>query len=148
MKGLTSKQFVASNDLYGSFCRARITVTSDDKDIQSVLSKEGATAYFAVGDVFTCGSWLDDKTMAKISEKVGQRKLCEEGYGVWDTKTGECSGASTKEKIAYAWGTIAPALAGGAIGTALTESGVIGGLMNARELDNLSGIPILCVSCQ
>ncbi len=130
MKGLTTKQFKPSNDLYGSFCRARITVTSDDKDIQSVLNKEGATAYFAVGDAFTCGSWIDDKTMAKISEKVGQRKLCEEGYGVWDTKTGECSGMSTKEKIAYAWGTVAPALAGGAIGTGLTESGLIGGLLN------------------
>ena len=138
-KGLTSKQFVASNDLYGSFCRARITVTSDDKDIQSVLSKEGATAYFAVGDAFTCGSWIDDKTMAKISEKVGQRKLCEEGYGVWDTTTGECSGTSTKEKIAYAWGTVAPALAAGGIGIGLTEGGVLSKWMkSANEKNGIS----------
>lgn len=138
-KGLTAKQFVASNDLYGSFCRARITVTSDDKDIQSVLSKEGAIAYFAVGDAFTCGSWIDDKTMAKISEKVGQRKLCEEGYGVWDTKTGECSGTSTKEKIAYAWGTVAPALAAGGIGIGLTEGGVLSKWMkSANEKNGIS----------
>ena len=129
MKRLTTKQFKASNDLYGSFCRARITVTSDDKDIQNELGDK-ATAYFAVGDAFTCGSWIDNKVMAKISEKVGERKLCEEGYGVWDTKTGKCSGMSAKEKIAYAWGTVAPALAGGAIGTGLTESGVLGKWLN------------------
>lgn len=138
MKGLTTKQFTASNDLYGSFCRARITVTSDDKDIQSVLNNN-ATAYFAVGDAFTCGSWIDDKTMAKISEKVGERKLCEEGYGVWDTKTGKCSGTSVKEKVAYAWGTIAPALAGGAITTGLTESGLISNWMaSANEKNGIS----------
>ena len=137
VKGLTTKQFKASNDLYGSFCRARITVTSDDKDIQNVLSKKnGATAYFAVGDTFTCGSWIDDKVMAEISEKVGERKLCEEGYGVWDTKTGKCSGMSTKEKIAYAWGTVAPALAGTGIGIGLTESGLLGGWLNNADSVN------------
>ena len=137
VKGLTAKQFKASNDLYGSFCRARITVTSDDKDIQNVLSKKnGATAYFAVGDTFTCGSWIDDKVMAEISEKVGERKLCEEGYGVWDTKTGKCSGMSTKEKLAYAWGTVAPALAGTGIGIGLTESGLLGGWLNNADSVN------------
>lgn len=136
IKGLKANQFVESNDLYGSFCRARITVTSDDKDIQSVLNKEGATAYFAVGDAFTCGSWIDDKIMAKISEKVGQRKLCEEGYGVWNTKTGECSGMSTKEKIAYAWGTVAPALAAGGIGVGLTEGGVLSKWMAKGNANN------------
>ena len=137
VKGLTAKQFKASNDLYGSFCRARITVTSDDKDIQNVLSKkDGANVYFAVGDTFTCGSWIDDKTMAEISEKVGERKLCEEGYGVWDTKTGKCSGMSTKEKIAYAWGTVAPALAGLGVGLGLSEGGLINKWMNSANEKN------------
>ena len=117
MKGLTTKQFKASNDLYGSFCRARITVTSDDRAIQEVLGDK-ATAYFAVGDAFTCGSWIDKKTLEKITKEVGEKARKDAGEG------------STQEKIAYAWGTIAPALAGGAIGTGLTESGVLGKWLN------------------
>ena len=134
-KGLTTKQFVASNDLYGSFCRARITVQSDDKDIQDLL-KDSSAAYFAVGDSFTCGSWISNSTLQRISEKVGEREVCKQGYGKWEK--GECNikGLSTKEKLAYAWGTVAPALAGTGIGIGLTESGVIGGLLN--KTNNLS----------
>ena len=134
MKGLTTKQFKASNDLYGSFCRARITVTSDDKLIQESLGDK-ATAYFAVGDTFTCGSWIDEKTLNSITEKVGNRELCKQGYGKWDEKKGKCSGLSTKEKIAYAWGTVAPALAGTGIGIGLTESGVLGNWLNKGNGD-------------
>ena len=129
VKGLTAKQFQASNDLYGSFCRARITVTSDDKDIQDMLGDK-ATAYFAVGDTFTCGSWIDNSTLMKISDGVGQRELCKQGYGKWDSDKRTCSGMSTKEKVAYAWSTVAPALAGGAITTGLSESGLLGGWIN------------------
>ena len=140
-KGLTTKQFVESNDLYGSFCRARITVQSDDKDIQDLL-KNNSVAYFAVGDSFTCGSWISDADLRKISDRVGERELCKQGYGQWDSKTGKCDGSklSTKEKIAYAWGTVAPALAGGAIGTGLTESGLVGGLLNKSNIINSNGV--------
>ncbi len=131
-KGLTTKQFVESNDLYGSFCRARITVQSDDKDIQDLL-KNNSVAYFAVGDSFTCGSWISDADLRKISDTVGNRELCKQGYGQW--VDGECKGSklSTKEKIAYAWGTVAPALAGTGIGLGLTESGLLGGWMNSAD---------------
>lgn len=134
-KGLNTRQFVASNDLYGSFCRARITVQSDDKDIQDLL-KNNSVAYFAVGDSFTCGSWISDADLRKISDTVGNRELCKQGYGQW--VDGECKGSklSTKEKIAYAWGTVAPALAGGALGVGLTESGVLGNLMNKADTKN------------
>jgi len=123
--GLSTKQFIASNDLYGSFCRARVTIMSDDKDIQDALGKD-ATAYFAVGDSFTCGSWISSATLQKISDTVGERELCKQGYGKW--VDGKCDGSklSTKEKITYAWATVAPALAGGAIGAGLTGSGLIG----------------------
>ncbi len=120
MKGLQTKNFVASNDLYGSFCRARITVTSDDKAIQDALGDK-ATAYFAVGDAFTCGSWIDQKTLDKITEEVGKKARKEAGEG------------STKEKIAYAWATIGGILGGGALGTGLTESGAISGLLNKAD---------------
>ena len=136
-KGLNTRQFVASNDLYGSFCRARITVQSDDKDIQDLL-KNNSVAYFAVGDSFTCGSWISDADLRKISDTVGNRELCKQGYGTWDSKTGKCDGSkmSTKEKIAYSWGTVAPALAGTGIGLGLTESGVLGNLMNKADTKN------------
>jgi len=137
LQGLKSNQFVASNDLYGSFCRARITVQSDDKDIQNEL-RDNATAYFAVGDSFTCGSWISDATLRKISDKVGKRELCKQGYGKWNSTTGECDDTklSTKENIAYAWGTVAPALLGGAVGVGLTESGLVGGLLNKANTKN------------
>ena len=125
-KGLQPKQFTASNDLYGSFCRARITVMSDDKLIQETLGDK-ATAYFAVGDSFNCGSWIDEKILKEISDKVSNRALCKEGYGVWDDEKGECDTGklSVKEKLAYTWGTVAPALASLGIGLGLTESGLI-----------------------
>lgn len=134
-KGLTTKQMQASNDLYGSFCRARITVQSDDKDIQDLL-KNNSVAYFAVGDSFTCGSWISDADLRKISDTVGNRELCKQGYGKW--KDGKCNGSelSTKEKIAYSWGTVAPALAGAGIGLGLTESGLVGGLLNKSNQKN------------
>ena len=133
-QGLASNQFTASNDLYGSFCRAKITVQSDDKDIQNLL-KDKQTAYFAVGDSFTCGSWISDADLRKISDTVGKRAVCQEGYGKWNSETGECDdkALSRKENIAYAWGTVAPTLAGLGIGLGLTETGLVKGLMNKSE---------------
>ena len=136
-KGLNTRQFVASNDLYGSFCRARITVQSDDKDIQDLL-KNNSVAYFAVGDSFTCGSWISDADLRKISDRVGERELCKQGYGQWDSKTGKCDGSklSTKESIAYAWSTVGGFLGGGALGAGLTESGVFGDLLDKANVKN------------
>ena len=72
--GLKPSQFVASNDLYGSFCRVRVNVQSDHKDIQDAINKgaDWATAYFAAGDAFTCGSWITGKDLEKIAEIVGR----------------------------------------------------------------------------
>ena len=136
-QGLQTKHFQASNDLYGSFCRARITVQSDDKDIQDLL-KNNSVAYFAVGDSFTCGSWISDADLRKISDTVGQRELCKQGYGKWDSKTGTCDGTklSTKEKIAYAWSTVGGALGGGALGVGLTGSGVLGNWVSKANTNN------------
>lgn len=121
MKGLTTKQFKASNDLYGSFCRARITVTSDDRAIQEVLGDK-ATAYFAVGDAFTCGSWIDKATLEKITKEVGEKARKDAGEG------------STKEKIAYAWATVGGALGLGTAGffgmdAIQKNGGALGGLL-------------------
>ncbi|MDE6250650.1 MAG: hypothetical protein K2M34_03385 [Alphaproteobacteria bacterium] len=72
INGLAANQFVASNDLYGSFCRARITIQSDDKNIQELIRKgpSWATAYFAVGDVYTCGSWIPNSVLEGIAKDL------------------------------------------------------------------------------
>ena len=72
--GLKPNQIVASNELYGSFCRVRVNVQSDNKDIQDAINKgaDWATAYFAAGDSFTCGSWISGKDLEKIAELVGK----------------------------------------------------------------------------
>lgn len=74
VQGLTAKQFVASNDIYNSFCRIRVTVQSDDKDIQDEIASGNSTwgtAYFAAGDSFTCGSWIPSSGLTAVSEVVG-----------------------------------------------------------------------------
>ena len=119
-KGLTTKQFTASNDLYGSFCRARITVTSDDKAVQEVLAQTGeASAYFAVGDAFTCGSWISQPTLNKITNIIGDKAREDAGEG------------SAKEDRDLMWTQLISTVAGGIggyIGTnALQNNGLLGG---------------------
>ena len=133
--GLTTKQFVASNDLYGSFCRAKITVLSDDKDIQELLGNR-ATAYFAVGDSFTCGSWIKESELRRISDMVGERELCKQGYGKWSDGKCNSSALSTKENVAYTWGTVAPAIAGLGLGLGLTESGLVSKMIASGNKNN------------
>ncbi len=119
-KGLSTKQFTASNDLYGSFCRARITVTSDDKAVQEILAQTGeSTAYFAVGDAFTCGSWISQNTLNKITNVVADKAKKDAGKG------------SAKEDRDLMWTQLIGSLVGGAgsyIGiNALQNNGLLGG---------------------
>ena len=118
-QGLKPNQFTTSNDLYGSFCRARITVVSDDKAINEKLGDK-AVAYFAVGDAFECGSWIDSKTMEAIEKEV------KSGAGM----------AGWKQKAAMAWSTVGGALlggtAGGLVGNYLANGQIGGnGLLNS-----------------
>jgi len=75
--GLTDKDIDKSNDLYGSFCAARVTLQSDDADIQEAIRSGSAwaTTYFAVGDVFTCGSWIPQSELQDIAQTVANRQL-------------------------------------------------------------------------
>ena len=140
MKGLTENQFDESNDLYGSFCRARVTVMSDDKAIQDSLGAE-VTAYFAVGDTFVCGSWISQKTLEKISQIVADNKVCEQGLGKWvkDGNGGrKCDPdkKSVKENNTIWLSTVIPAIVGGGATAALTETGTLGGLLSKANLKN------------
>lgn len=126
MNGLKSDDFVASNDLYGSFCRARVTLTSDDKNVQDWLKKHDKTRYFAVGDAFTCGAWLSQSNLKEITDQIGKDARAAAGEG------------SAKEK---AWSVALPLLVGvgSTIGgwagmDALQKSGTsLGGLMSGNK---------------
>lgn len=127
--GLAANDFVASNDLYGSFCRARVTIQSDDPDIQTVLQKgqKWSTAYFAVGDVFTCGSWIPQKDLEDIAETVAAKKL---GKSIEDAKDGKMS-------IAQKWATAAATIGSAGLGVAgmelLQSKTGLGGLLTSQD---------------
>ena len=72
--GLKPSQFTASNELYGSFCRIRVTLQSDDKNIQDEIIKgaDWATTYFAAGDTFTCGSWIPKEKLTDLATAAGK----------------------------------------------------------------------------
>ena len=128
--GLKVSDFVASNDLYGSFCRARVTIQSDDPDIQSALQQKNqswSTAYFAVGDVFTCGSWIPQDRLQEIAEKVAAKKL---GKSVADAKDGKMS---TGQKWATAAATIGSAGLGAAGMDLLQTKTGLGGLLSTHK---------------
>lgn len=109
-KGLGENGSVASNDLYNSFCRVRVTVMSEDKDVQNALGGE-TNAYFAAGDAFTCGSWISDSTIDTVTKKVGEKARKEAGEG------------SQKDKNTDLWVTLG--------------SGVLGGGLSAWGMDSL-----------
>ncbi len=97
--GLKSNQFVASNDLYGSFCRVRVTLQSDDREINQALldGADWSTAYFAAGDTFTCGSWIPTSELETLANKVAKEARAErkERYGDmqdWITVLGTVGG--------------------------------------------------------
>ena len=116
---MKTTQFTASNDLYGSFCRVRVTLQSDDKRIQDAIN-EGAswsTAYFAVGDVFTCGSWIPSSALETMAEKVAQDVRDEQ-----KTQHNRVRGWMT------ALGAVGGTVGGGYLGAGIQNGSVFGGL--------------------
>lgn len=120
VSGLKPSQFAASNDLYGSFCRVRVTLQSDDKKIQDVIAKgtDWATAYFAAGDTFTCGSWIPEKALTQLADAVAKDARADEAQGNGRTK---------------AWMAVLGTVAGGALGGVATnkmqDGAFLGGLL-------------------
>ena len=151
--GLKTTEFVESNDLYGSFCRARVTIQSDDMEIQRYLqdkknTKDWTTAYFAVGDVFTCGSWIPQKDLEKIASKVACKKAVLDGTirddSVCDKDniTADDLKLTTGQNWAVTGVTLA-SIIGGGIGGAylmdhLQDSEMLGGLMTKNQNRNTS----------
>jgi len=108
VNGLKTTAFTASNDLYGSFCRVRVTLQSDDKKIQEAMKgKSWTNAYFATGDSFTCGSWIPEKDLQDIANAVASEKTQ--------------SMKDSQDKVAF-WTQLLGAVGGGIGGYALGEN--------------------------
>ena len=136
VSGLKTSEFQESNDIYGSFCRVRVTLQSDDPAIQSVMNgKDWATAYFATGDSFTCGSWIPESALQAMAAKK--------------TTTNANGDLTAGQWWAVAGASILSAV-GGAIGTdALqTETGLGGLLGTTTNLDTAKKLKSAASSCK
>lgn len=117
--GLKANQFTASNDLYGSFCRIRITLQSDDKRIQEAINNgsDWSTAYFAVGDSFTCGSWIPAEALEEIANAVAEEATADK----------EASQKRTRTWLTVL-GTLGSTVGGAYLGSGIQNGTVFGGL--------------------
>ena len=124
--GLKSSEFVASNDLYGSFCRVRVTLQSDDKRIQDKISSgaDWSTAYFAAGDAFTCGSWIPNDTLKTLAEAAGD-----------DARTDKKASQPKLQGWMAALGTLGGGLGGAYLGAGIQDGSVFSGLTGKKKDD-------------
>lgn len=126
--GLKPNQFMASNDLYGSFCRVRVTLQSDDKSIQDAINSgaDWSTAYFAAGDAFTCGSWIPNDILEGLAKQAGE-----------DAATTKKAGQ--QRGIIEPWAAVAGLLGGGAggayLGAGIQDGSVFSGLTGKTKKD-------------
>ena len=133
--GLKVSDFVASNDLYGSFCRARVTIQSDDPDIQTALQKgqSWSTAYFAVGDVFTCGSWIPQKELENIAKIVSGQV---EGTEKYERYQQQAVKDERNANLIAALSSVAAATGTGFLVNKLQDQNILGGLLNKNVNTN------------
>ena len=130
ISGLKPDQFVASNDLYGSFCRIRVTLQSDDKYIQDAIKNNASwsQAYFALGDTFTCGSWLSTADLEALADQAGKAARVATGL---EDESGKATDKANRQRW---WTTIATGLASGTGGAFLGN-----GIANGKTLGGLTG---------
>lgn len=123
-QGLSAKQFAQTNDLYGGFCRLRVDIKSDDIKVNEML-KDMSTRFFAVGDAFTCGSWISQSKLNEITQKVSEEAV--------DATT--LAGQERTRGWMTALGTIGGAVGGG-LGTKAwleSDNSTLGGLLKTNK---------------
>ncbi len=130
LKGFASADFTPSNDLYESYCRVRVNLTSKDTKINNILLSNEATnwnaRYFVVGDAFTCGSWIPTDTLRdKILEQVKDANKKK------DART---------RALAYVLGPMASVGLGAFVGTETQKGNILGGLTGAGEKEKATNI--------
>lgn len=122
--GLSDKQFVASNELYGSFCRVRVNLQSTDETIQEYLSsKPWATTYFAVGDAFTCGSWIPQSDLRAMAQKVADAAYTK------DKKTSD----TILQTVLPIIGVVGGGFGGAALGAAIQDGSALSGITGKKK---------------
>ncbi|MBD5400566.1 hypothetical protein HDR61_02375 [bacterium] len=136
MSGLKENEFVASNDIYGSFCRVRVTLQSDEKKIQDIITKGNAswgTAYFAAGDAFTCGSWIPESALTDLANSVAS-----------DARATAAQGNGRTKGWMAVLGTLGGGALGGVAGNKIADSNFLGGLLGTKndtsDVDYQAGI--------
>ncbi len=119
VNGLKPSQFAASNDLYGSFCRVRVTLQSEDKNIQEAIraGTDWANAYFAVGDTFTCGSWIPSSALESIANAVAS-----------DATADKRASQNRTRNWLTALGVVGGGVGGAFLGNAIQEGNILGSL--------------------
>ena len=124
--GLDRNDFAASNELYGSFCSVQVRLQSDDADIQNVMNgADWATTYFAVGDAFTCGSWIP----SNVLEELANQHAADETADMRD-----------RQGRTEFWTTLLGTLGGGAggafLGNGIQKGTIFGGLTSNKNSNN------------
>lgn len=130
LKGFTSADFTPSNDLYDSYCRVRVNLTSKDTKINNILLGNDATVwnarYFVVGDAFTCGSWIPTDTLRdKILDQV---------------KDANKKKDSRTRALAYVLGPMASIAGGAVLGTGIEKGNILGGLTGKKSTKQIDAI--------
>lgn len=124
--GLERNDFNPSNELYGSFCSVQVRLVSDDTKIQNIMNgADWATTYFAVGDTFTCGSWIPSDELEELANAV-----------VADETADMRANQSRVEFWTTLLGTVGGAIGGAYLGDGIQDGTVFGGLTGLGEKDN------------
>ena len=121
--GLGRNDFAASNELYGSFCSVQVRLQSDDADIQNVMNgADWATTYFAVGDAFTCGSWIP----SKVLEDLANQHAADETAGMEERQL-------TTARWLTALGALGSGVGGAFLGNGIQKGTILGGLTGNKK---------------
>ena len=121
--GLDRNDFAASNELYGSFCSVQVRLQSDDADIQNVMNgADWATTYFAVGDAFTCGSWIP----SNVLEDLANQHAADETAGMEERQL-------TTARWLTALGALGSGVGGAFLGNGIQKGTILGGLTGNKK---------------
>ena len=121
--GLDRNDFAASNELYGSFCSVQVRLQSDDADIQKVMNgADWATTYFAVGDAFTCGSWIP----SNVLEDLANQHAADETAGMEKRQL-------TTARWLTALGALGSGVGGAFLGNGIQKGTILGGLTGNKK---------------
>ena len=125
--GLERNDIVASNDLYGSFCAVKVTMQSDDTRIQTAMKDaDWTTAYFAVGDTFSCGSWIPAEDLEEIANAVAEDATADKA----------ASQRRTRTWVGALVGGLGGALGGAYLGKGIADGSILGGLTGKKASGN------------